>query len=242
MFTMLLLNGWRQHSKCSAQMVKKNASWTGRNRALWKIGFGRRTDTSDAALMSDEWPSLHRLFPPFSCHTHTHTRAVATGGRGMSVYIPPPPKKKNQSTLQIFMWLLVAFSLWPRTNCCWFWNWKDQLKFIPPKATNEIPGYAPDTHGSTLVPRHCSTTWSLKQPIYCRSLQKLRGPRERHKSIKSCREPQTFWKCIPYTLYLANGEMLQGRDEPQVLQWGFMGWESEKSCINMGSDRLGTLP
>ena len=33
-------------------------------------------------------------------------RGVATGG--ISVYIPPQ-KKKNQSTLQMFMWLLVVF-------------------------------------------------------------------------------------------------------------------------------------
>jgi len=62
-----------------------------------------------------------------------------------------PPSQKNQSTVQIFMWLLVVvfFSLT-----------QDKFDIVPvcalahhnlyPPPPNEIPGYAPGTDGSLL--------------------------------------------------------------------------------------------
>jgi len=60
-------------------------------------------------------------------------RGVATG-RG--IYTSPP--KKNQSTLHIFMWLLVVFLFDPGQIVVDF-----QIGIYPPPP-NEIPGYAPD--------------------------------------------------------------------------------------------------
>ena len=71
-------------------------------------------------------------------------RVVATAG--ISVYILPPP---NQSTLQIFMWLLVVFFLFDagqiryrasvRLSSCFFYLLTHHNLYPP----NEIPGYGP---------------------------------------------------------------------------------------------------
>jgi len=52
------------------------------------------------------------LNTPHGCTGPGYIQERSDGGGGISVYIPPPQKKKkNQSTLQIFMWLLIVVFL-----------------------------------------------------------------------------------------------------------------------------------
>ena len=94
------------------------------------------------------------IFPPLkqtACVSGIVTltrRGGATGGY-IGIYTHSPPQKKKSDYLTNFYVVTGCFfSLWPRTNCCWFWNWNDKLKFIPPKWNSWLRPWLKSTNKS----------------------------------------------------------------------------------------------
>jgi len=99
---------------------RKNCCWSGRRYVEWGL-----SSLDSIHVNGLRFFDIRKIFSRVNICYRT-IRGVA---RGVYRYIYPP---KSVNLTNFYAVIGCFFALWPRTNCCWFWNWND-LKFIPPQ-------------------------------------------------------------------------------------------------------------